>query len=485
MSKTTILYKDVATGAAEDAEVSASSALPAANPRLLPEGAAPGRLLTLEPNRWLLDGTFRAVSNQQIAFWSSGLSGADGSFETPPQITILFDKQYTSVGLYLVFDTDTREYCSEVSVAWYQGGSKKQEAIFHPDGPAYFCSKTVESYDKIVLTLNATNIPRRRARLNQIVFGVYRTFDMTEIRSASIVNESSLSALELPISTMRWVLDSREPVEFLFQLKQPVEVWNNNALIGVYYIDGSKRTSGSIYSIECYDAFGVLDETPFPGGVYNGVSAQSLFTEVVGSDFEVVFDGVSDTQLTGAILPGQRRDALRQILFRWGVLASTDGGGVIRVFPLPSFSKAVDSDHTFTGVSVETASVVTEVRVTAHAYTEAPDGTVEIGGKKYQDTTTVYTVKNPNITSTDKQNIKEVSDGTLVSPDVGQKVAQRMYDYYSRRDTQRGRIVWSGERLGDKLTIPTPWDTEQTGHVQRMEIKLSNTVVASVESLGV
>ena len=140
---------------------------------------------------------------------------------------------------------------------------------------------------------------------------------------------------------------------------------------------------------------------------------------------------------------------------------------------------------TFTGVSVETASIVTEVRVTAHAYTEASDGNVEIGGKKYRDTTTVYTVKNPNVTSTDKQNIKEISDGTLVSPDIGQAVAQRLYNYYSRRDTQRGRIVWSGERLGDKLTIPTPWDTEQTGHVQRMEIKLSNTVVASVESLGV
>lgn len=59
-------------------------ALPAASPGLLLEGASPGRLLTLDLNHGLLAGTFLPADNQQIAFWSSGLSGADGVFEDPP-----------------------------------------------------------------------------------------------------------------------------------------------------------------------------------------------------------------------------------------------------------------------------------------------------------------------------------------------------------------------------------------------------------------
>jgi hypothetical protein len=132
---------------------------------------------------------------------------------------------------------------------------------------------------------------------------------------------------------------------------------------------------------------------------------------------------------------------------------------------------------------VETASAVTAVRVTAHSYARAADGDVEVGGVKYADTQTVCTVTNPNATASDLENVVEVTEATLVSPSNGQAVAQRVFDYYDRRNTSKAKLVWHGERLGALVTVPNSWGGQDTGHLKRMEITLSNTVVANSEVL--
>ena len=484
MSRTTILYKDIAPGAEEDAAITTASAMPGSDPSKLPAGVTLPPIISGQWNAWGLDGTYQPIDGQPIAFWSSQLSGEGCAFADPPVITVDFDRQYSSTGVTLVFDPATGDYCPAVSVKWYQGQTLKAEADFAPNASTFFCQKNVTSYDKVVITLIKTRHPYRRARLNRILFGVHRSFGMTEIRKASLINSMDLLSSELPVSTLKWTLDSREDVDFMFQLKQPVEVRNGDSLIGVYYIDGSARKSASLYDIDCYDAFGVLDESPFAGGVYSGKSARTLLTEILGGDFELDCTA-SDTDLTGAILPCTRREAAQQVLFAWGVCACTDGTEKVRVFTSPEQPKAIDQDHTFTGASVETAAIVTQVRVTAHTYTQDAGGTVEIGGVKYSDTQTVCTVTNPDVTATDKQNVVEVTGATLVSPSIAQAAAQRVYDHYARRNTHKAKIVWSGECLGDCVTVPNAWGGTVTGNIVRMEVGLSNTVAASCETVGV
>lgn len=482
MSKTTILYKDIAPGAEDNASVSTVGAAAFSIIGSLPFGqGTPAPVATLEPDIWKLDGTFVLKDEQPVSFWSSELSGADGAFTSNPAITAAFSQQFSSLGLTLVFDTATGDYCSSVNIKWYQGATLKADVDFTPSSASYYCRQKVTSYDKIVIALQATSKPYRYAKLEHIIFGVYREFDMTELRKASLVNQTNGISEELPISAMSWTLDSREEVDYMFQLKQPVEVRNNGSLIGVYYIDSFSRSAKSIYNIDCYDAFGVLDEIPFPGGVYTAKSAKALLAEITGLYFSVDFDGVTDTTLTGAIEPCTLREAIQQVLFAWGVCGSTDGRGNIRVFTLPTVSAEVSKDRTYAGTSVETSSIVTEVRVTAHVFAQDANGSVEIGGVKYSDTKTVYTVSNPDVTASDKQNVVEVDGATLVSPGIGQATAQRVYDYYLRRNTCKAKILWAGERLGDKLTIHNAWDGTETGNLLKMEITLSNTVAASLE----
>lgn len=483
MSTTTILYRDISVGAAEDASISAMGAMEGANVSGLISGVTAAPITTLEHNNWLLDGTFNLLDNSEIAFWSSEVSDADGHFITNPKITILFDSQYNSTGLTLTFDPSTGLYCSEINIKWYQGEMEKASIDFSPNAPKYVCNQTVKSFDKIEIALLKTNIPNRRAKLAQILLGIERTFDMTEIRTATIKNDMSLIALELPISTFSWRLDSHDDIDYMFQLKQPMEVRNDGNLVGVYYIDESTRQSRSIYDLSCYDAFGILDESPFSGAVYVDKSAKQLVSEIINGAFDIDFS-VDDVNLTGAILDTTRRGALQQVLFAWGVCAATDGASGIRIFAPGTTEKVIGTNRTYTGATAMTSAVVTEVRITSHAYTQNNEGDVTINGIKYTDTKTVHSVHNPDVTVNDKQNIIEITDATLISSAIGQACAQRVYDYYARRVTSSAKIVWNVEKLGDYVTVPNSWGSTSTGNIETMSITLSNVVSAACEVLG-
>lgn len=486
MSKTTVIYKDIAVGADADAVTSASWAESFSDPSVIPFGAENSPVATLEHNAWLLDGTRQSVEDQTIAFWSTEISGADGTFANPPTITFTFDNLYTALGLSFLFDEPDGDWVSPLTIEWYQGGTVKASKTFYPDAQQYFAENRVETFDKIVVTLNGTRLPYRRAKINQIIFGIIRTFEMSELRNARLTNEMSLSALELPVSRFSWTLDSRDDVNYLFQLKQPVSVENDNRLLGVYYIDSSRRSSGNIYRIECHDAVGVLDGTQFAGGAYlGGVSALSLLTEVVGGVFDIV-STAEDTTLYGVLKPSSRREAIQQIIFAWGVCAATDENGAIKVFDLPEEVKEIGLDKTYEGVSVETSAIVTSVVVTGHTYTETSEtGGVEIGGKHYKDAQTKYTIANPNVTPSDKENVITVENATLVSTHNGNAIAQRLYNYYLNRSTNSAKIVWDGEKLGDAVTLANAWGETNTGHIAKMEVILSNTVAVSCETIGV
>lgn len=484
MSKTEVIYKDVAPGAEAAATSASGDATDYSTPSILATGGPSEKIITLEPGLWILGDTYKPLTDQTIAFWSEELSDTECVFENAPEITINFPQQFSSVGLTIVFDEATGNYCRKINIKWYQQSTLKADVDFYPDTIQYFCQQSVESYDRIVITLLETSLPRRRARVTRVMFGIIRTFGMTDLRSARITNQSKMLVTELPISTATWNLENRDNIDFMFQLKQPVEFRNGDNLIGVYYIDKHSRSAQGLYSITCQDAIGVLADNQFSGGVYTNYSAKQLVLDIVGSDFEVEFDGVVDTNLTGAILPGAKREALQQVLFAWGVAASTDGRESIRIFVPDDTITEIGAGRTYTGTSTEVASIVTEVRVTSHSYAKDSTGGVEIGGVTYKDTTAEYAVYNPNVTANDKQNVVTVTNATLVSPAIAQAVAQRVYDYYSLRSTNRAKIVWDGERLGDLLTTPNAWGSKATGHVEKMEITLSNTIAANCVTVG-
>ena len=486
MSLTYLIYKDVAPGAEGDATPSATGVSSFSNVALLPHGKTMGKIATLEQNQWLLDGEHGFLDNDVVAFWSADLSGEDCVMATPPVIDISFGENYSSSGVSIEFDPMGGNYCTEVNIKWLRDGSVLSDMDFQPNATTYFFANAVEAYDQLIFTFNKTNLPLHRVKINHILFGVSRRFDMEVLRSSSIVRESNLISAEIPASTLDVTIDDQSNIDFLFQLKQPIEAFNDNISLGAFYIKEHKRNGKSVYSLNCHDAWGVLDESGFDGGVYENASAFGILESIVDPEFILSFaDGLEDKQLTGVIQPCTRREAAQQVLFAVGWATATDDGAEIKVFSLPDNLVDVGENRTYSGASSEISAITTEVKVAAHKYTESSNGNIEIGGKKYNDTTTIYTVKNPAVSSTDKSSVVEVTDATLVSNDNAQEVAERVYNYYQMRQRDSAKIVWQGERIGDMVKVPTEWGNAHTGRIEKMTIKLSNVVAADLDVVGV
>lgn len=483
-----IIYQDIAAGADEDAAVTTESAQEFSNPDLLPfEDAAPS-LASLEPNRWILDGTREIVDGQPVPFWSEAMSGEDGRFETPPVIDVDFDARYTSPGIFLHFAPESWEYCPEVVIQWRRGPSLLAEERFYPDGPDFFCEKTVEAYDHVSIQLLSTNIPYRYAKLSYIVFGLARIFLRDEIRNARVTAETDVLSSEIAVNTLDFALDSETDVDYMFQLKQPVYAYDSDSLIGVFYIDKSTHRAAGLYDISCVDAVGVLDEDPFPAAMYSARPARSLLEEILGGHFELKLDtALAAVPVTGYFPGGSRRDALQQVAFAIGAVVDTSGTEAVRVYmDRENTPGRFPADRVYTGGTVETDAIVTAVQVTAHAYSTTGSGndTVEVDGTTYYHTVSVTTIENPKATASDKQNVIAVDQATLVNPGNVAAVAQRVFDYYSKRDRQNIKIVMDGERPGDRIAAPTPWGSFVNGYITRMNIVLSGIAAADCEVVG-
>lgn len=483
-----IVYQDIAAGADEDALVSAQDASEFSDVSLLPFGSEHAPIAVLAPGSWLLDGSREILDEQPIGFWSEAMSGADGQFADPPEITITFDERYTSPGLYLTFDPATGEYCGSVTIQWFQGATKLYEGTYYPTGVEYFCAHTAEAYDKVVIRLNSTSVPYRYAKLSKIMFGVARTFYREELRNVRATQEVSIISSEVAVNTLNFTLDSETDVEYMFQLKQPVSAYDGQTLIGVFYISDSKRRGKGLYDVSCEDAIGVLDGEPYPARMCVNASAKELIEDILDGHFELYLDpALTAATVTGCLPDGTRRQALQQVAFALTAMVDTSGSESVRVYKDREASpQKIPKNRLYTGGTVDRSAIVTAVRVTAHAYSTTGEGndTVDVGGVTYYHTASVVTISNPNVTANDKQNVVEVKDATLVGAGNAAAVAQHLYNYYTKRDKQKIKLVMNGEKPGDHIAAATPWGTVMDGYISSMHIVLSGIAAADCEVVG-
>lgn len=484
-----IVYQDIAAGADEDALVTSSSAADFTDPALLPFGGSGAAVSTLELNGWPLDGKTEILNGQPLAFWSIAMSGSDGRFEAPSEITISFDERYTSPGLFLVFCPATGDYCAHLTIEWYRGANLLKKRDFYPDSTEYFCAQTVEAWDGIVLRFHATSLPYHYVKLEKIIFGVSRTFLRPELRGVRVTQEVSIISDQVAVNTLDFTLDSRDDVDYMFQFKQPVSAYDSDRLIGVFYIDDSKHRAKGLYDVSCQDAIGVLDNDPYPARMLVNVPARELLEDVLGGHFRLELDAALATVPVSGYLPaGSRRQALQQVAFALCAMVDTSGTDAVRVYKdREDMPRKIPKSRTYTGGTVDTSAIVTAVQVTAHSYSTTGSGSdaVEVDGVTYYHTTEVITISNPNVTANDKANVIEVKEATLVTPSNMAAVAQHIYSYYTKRNRQKVRIVMDGERPGDHIATATPWDTVMDGFITSMQIVLSGIAAADCEIVGV
>ena len=523
MAQTKIIYRDVAPGAQEAAALSMEEIQPFSDLKAVNQGADIPAMSTFEWNQWTLDGSRDLFPEDPEpgtwGAWSLAQSDGEGRFSIPPVLTIQFDALFSSVGLSFTFDTAEPCWCSDLNIKWYQNETILAQQDFVPDSAEYTCLREVSAYNKLVITFRKTVLPYRFLKLGGVIYGQTRVFGREELRRVNLFQAASVISEELEINTCDLTLSSKDPVPFLFQRKQPMEIYHDNILQGVFYVSTSKRVGPAIYEIETTDAVGLLDEENHLGGVYVEKRVDALAADILGPNAYDLDPSLAGKTVTGWLPIATRRENLAQLAFAIGAVVDTSGSEVIRIYPVRSnVTSDFGAERIYSGSDIDTAALVTGVEVTAHKYAAGTEnkelfrdtltgqamvtfgepvaglsvsggtllesnanyavisGTgsvVALTGKPYQHTTRTVRVEKPDLQASEVVNIYQVTDATLVSDGNAQAVAQRVYDYYQRRETVNAQLVLQQELPGDVVTVQTEFDGAKEGTILSLDIDLA------------
>lgn len=487
-----IRYKDVALGADKDATVTTTEKTGFSDVSKIPFGVNPPALATCELNGWGLSHDYKARGNHAIAFWSNTLSGENCVFSAPPTITLEFTEQYTTTGITIQFAVNSVDFCRKIAVYWYQDGKVKEQGEYKPTSPNFVLNKTVEAFDKIVFEFHETNLPRKRCKIEGIIMGVVRDFDGRELRAVKAIHEIDLISNTVPANVLDANVHSKDEVDYIFQKKQPVEMFENGDLIGVYFIDKGERTGRLDISFSCKDAIGLLDLVTYSGGLWlTATPLTTVLNDVFGGVYEFDIDpAYKNATLRGFIEPGKKqREALQHIAFALGAVVDTTGTNKIKLFPPPPFGavEEISAKQTYTGGKVTTSDTITGVEVTAFdIVNERPgdnDESIEFNEVEYKYTTQIFTVGNPNTVTSDPENVKKFDKCYLVNSSNGQQLAYNIVAYYQRRNKYAFKHILNGQKAAGRYSATLPWDDIVSGHITKMTVTTSNITVSDTEML--
>jgi hypothetical protein len=486
-----LIYKDLAIGAADDAAVSATPWEEFSSPGVLPFGVSSGTIATCEHNGWGLDGNFIPRGSQQFAFWSTELSGDNGLFANPPQVVLEFDEKYTATGLTLRFAPGLNEYCSQITVIWTQDGVERDRGVFYPFSSNYALENTVEAFNGISIYFEKTNLPKRRLKLEYIGVGIVREFNGTELTSVKAIHEIDLISDSVPINVLDASFHVSTNADIIFQKKQPVEAYEDDALIGVYYVENGERQNGQNYSISCQDAIGVLDLDTYDGGIWlEDTDVAVIAADVVGDAFEVVLaPELVGRTLRGLIMPEKtRREALQQIAFALGACVDTSGTNKIKMFlPKTGAGAEIPASETYAGGKVSTSDMMTDVAVVGYDIAdkepEWEDNVIEFKGKKYECVPTWKYAKNPNTSVNTLINRIAYEECYLITGEMAQERADAIMAYHTRRNVYSAKHILSGQKPGDRATVTMPWGDVSDANVLKMTLTVSGITASDTEFL--
>ena len=445
-----------------------------------------------------------------------------------PTLTITFNQKFTSVGIYLTFNTLSDDYATELNVKWFSDGELISNIDFYPDNVQYFCNNYVSLYNKIVITFKKTSKPYRPVFLTRIDYGIYRDFLDDELVQTDCIQEINAISETISINVLSFTVRTKSNIPFDLQKKQRLGLYFNNDLIGHFYLKNGSRKNVWDYYMDSHDAIGVLDGNEYAGGIYTGQLVPDVISEIFnGEDFACLVDNAySNTPLYGYIPYTTKRNALQQIAFAIGAIVDTSNSEGVAIYPQQTeVTGGFDNNDTFDGLTLEHSDIVTGIRLTMHSYQESQEtaelyndelnGTAEIifsepyyglsiiggtiiksghnyavingsgasvvlTGKKYNHLTNQITKDNPDIVF--NKNIKEVADATLIHSGNASQALERIYAYYQRAESVVGDVILNDKVIGQVVDVDTVYDGTREGTIESIDYSFSrNSIRASVK----
>ena len=310
----------------------------------------------------------------------------------------------------------------------------------------------------------------------------------------------------------------------------PIIVYRGGEIKARFVSSGVSRIGPVTYQLTGRSPMGALTGMVHTGGIYTGQTVEEVVKEICGNIPSLIKSVYAGVKLYGWLpyADGKERSArdnLAQVLFAIGAYLRTDLNGVLRIEPLwDGTASLIDVDRSYTGGTVKYDSPISAVTVTEHQYvagTEVKElfsgtaqngdiitfsepmhslsatgftilesganyakisaGTGALTGKAYIHNTRLITQP---VTAGAVENVKSVTDATLVSLVNSYAVAKRLADYYRCRETITNDIVSGHEKPGHVVSVYHPYDKKMVSAcIQSLDTTMSATLKSSMEAL--
>lgn len=498
----------------------------------------------------LLDGTAVAFPSDpysaNIGLWSNQLSNDIGEFSPAIQLTLTSDGQYSTQGFTFTFDKFNNIYPKKIRIQWLrvtnEGTTDLGTKEFSPDNAFYFCRNQVENFNKVTISFISMNMPYSRLKVECIDFGYSTVFYGKELRNAKISQSISPISTEISINTCDFSLDSKTDMEYSFQAKQLLTVYFDDNLIATTFVKSSKRKAKFLWDIQTEDYIGLLDDIPFVGDIYTNKSAGAIFEEIfkVAKVPYSIDNSFYNVNLTGYIPYTNCRAALMQVAFASQAAITTCNESVVKVYTLDDdIKQIIPLERIMQGQSFLDENTVTSVELTYHTYKEIDDtqeaynaeksgsgdnitvkfseplhdltitgGTIVtqgknyavinatpsciLAGKKYEHTQSIKKKSNPTILASELENVKSITNATLVSANNVDNVLEKCYNWLIRTNSTslkiiEGKHVTYGKYIkwGDKTWGSFNWGSKNKDIITYdTPVNIGEKITAETEYLG-
>lgn len=534
MPELSILYRDIAPGAAEATTPSSDDKQSFSDlSDMLSENNTAPQHATFEDDYWQLGQGFKLFPSNPAGltwgFFSQQMSDADGDFDEPITLTLSLSALFSAVDLSLKFDKYGPTWCTDLDIEWYRDNTLLHSQSYQPDGWKYICTAAVENFNKIVFTFNKLSHAYRFLKVQSIAYGTTILVGSEDISETDMHKETDLISDTIAVSTFDFSLLKSDNVSYIFQRKQLMKVKHGNRNLGDFYISNSSKSRNK-YSIQCVNVFGLLDMAgKHMGGFYQGESAFSVLSDILGGVPGRIDTAIAFNQVYGYLPIADRRENLRQLAFSLGAMAlPNDEGGITIRRTSSTTAKNIGNNRTYENGSVLSEAPVTEVKLIAYSYSQGSDestlfdgvltGSVEIEfsepmselqisggtivrsgvnyavisgagspviltGTPYVCTQRIFSQANPLRNANDADNVLSFEGMTLVNHLNADDVLEACFDRSMRNERIETKILLDGEMPGDYVQIYTE-DGTRAGHIISMDYTISNKLAADVVVLA-
>ena len=373
--------------------------------------------------------------------------------------------------------------------------------------------------------------------MDYILIGSYQfdrdaSKDDMRLDYCSAFQEMALDESSLSFDTVSAEIYTKTAGKILAALPDntPIVIYRDNAIKARFVKRGISRIGPNTYSLTGQSPMGALSKMPHPGSIYTGQTVEEVAKEICGSIPILVKTVYAGTKLYGWLpyangKDRSARDNLVQVLFAIGAYLRTDLNGVLRIEPLwDGAASTISVDRSYSGGTVKYDSLISAVTVTEHQYIAGTDekelfsgtsqqgdiitfsepmhsltatgftilesganyakisaGSGSLKGKTYIHNTRLVT---QTVTENAAENVKSVTDATLVSLVNSSTVAKRLADYYKCRETITNGIVSGQEKPGHVVSVYHPYDKKMVSAcIVSLDTTMSGTLKSEMTAL--